>query len=58
MPYYKCPNCKGVFKVVLFVDPAPTNPSDFPSMPCPKCGKLSLSVPYIVYAFGKKIKTK
>jgi hypothetical protein len=57
MPYYKCPNCKGVFKVEIFVDPAPLGPSDYPPMPCPNCGRLSPSVPLAVYILGKKIKT-
>jgi len=58
MPYYKCPNCKGVFKVEMFVDPAPAGPSNYPPMPCPNCGHLSPSVPLAVYMLGKKIKTK
>ena len=57
MAYYKCPNCKGVFKVELLIDPAPLGPWSYPSMPCPNCGHLSPSVPLGVYIFGKKLKT-
>ena len=57
MAFYKCPNCKGVFKADIFVDPAPLGPSDYPPMPCPNCGRISPSVPLAVYILGKKIKT-
>ena len=56
MAYYKCPKCKNVFSVDILVDPAPTGPGSYPSMPCPNCGTLSPSVSAAVYLFGKKTK--
>jgi DNA-directed RNA polymerase subunit RPC12/RpoP len=58
MAFYKCPNCRRVFSVDILVDPAPISPSSYPSMPCPDCGKLSDSISYVGYLFGKKTKNK
>ena len=58
MAFYKCPNCRRVFSVDILVDPAPIGPSSYPSMPCPDCGKLSGSISYAGYLFGKKTKNK
>ena len=56
MAYYKCPNCKKVFSVNIFVDPVPLSSEHYPPMPYPVCGHLSRGCSAIEYLFGKKEK--
>lgn len=58
MAFYKCPDCKVVFSVDIFVDPLPLKESDFPPMPCPNCGHMCRGASLTEYIFGKKIKKK
>lgn len=53
MAYYKCPNCKKVFSVDILVDPAPVSPSNYPPMPCPRCGHLSHGASVLEVVVGK-----